>query len=92
MPTALLGGDFALDPSSGRYRIARIYPGDNTRPQYRSPLAAPGLDVHAGDYLLAIDGVELRAPTDPYSLLVGKQGQTDPADDCRITRRQGGAS
>jgi len=76
VPTAFLGCDFALDPASGRYRIARIYPGDNTRDQYRSPLTAPGLEVHAGDYLLAIDGVELRSPTDPYSLLVGKQGQT----------------
>jgi tricorn protease len=76
VPTAFLGADLALDGASGRYRLARIYHGDNTRDQYRSPLTAPGLDVHAGDYLLAIDGVELRAPTDPYSLLVGKQGQT----------------
>jgi tricorn protease len=76
VPTAFLGCDFALDRASGRYRIATIYHGDNTRDQYRSPLTAPGLDVHAGDYLLAIDGVELRAPTDPDSLLVGKQGQT----------------
>ncbi|MGH8298855.1 MAG: S41 family peptidase [Steroidobacteraceae bacterium] len=76
VPTAFLGCDFALDAASARYRIARIYHGDNTRDQYRSPLTAPGLDIHAGDYLLAIDGVELRAPVSPYSLLVGKQGQT----------------
>jgi len=76
VPTAFLGADFALDRASGRYRLAKIYQGDNTRDQYRAPLAAPGLDVHQGDYLLAIDGVELRAPTDPYSLLVGKQGRT----------------
>jgi tricorn protease len=76
VPTAFLGADFALDGASGRYRLGRIYHGDNTRDQYRAPLAAPGLDVHAGDYLLAIDGIELRAPTDPYSLLVGKQGQS----------------
>jgi tricorn protease len=76
VPTAFLGADFALDGASGRYRLARIYHGDNTRDRYRAPLTAPGLDVHQGDYLLAIDGVELRAPTDPDSLLVGKQGQT----------------
>jgi tricorn protease len=76
VPTAFLGCDFALDPASGRYRIATVYGGDNTRDQYRAPLTAPGLDVRAGDYLLAIDGVELRSPTDPYSLLVGKQEQT----------------
>ncbi|MFZ1906752.1 MAG: PDZ domain-containing protein [Steroidobacteraceae bacterium] len=75
-PTAYLGADFALDGASGRYRLATIYPGDNTREEYRSPLTQPGLDVHAGDYLLAIDGVQLRAPVDPYSLLVGKQDRT----------------
>jgi tricorn protease len=67
--SALLGVDWALDPASGRYRIATIYPGDNTRDDYRSPLAQPGLDVKAGDYVLAINGVELRAPTNPDSLL-----------------------
>jgi tricorn protease len=76
VPTAFLGADFALDDASGRYRLATIYPGDNTRESYRSPLTAPGLDIHAGQYLLAIDGVELKAPVDPYSLLVGKQEGT----------------
>jgi tricorn protease len=70
-PTPLLGADFALDSASGRYRIARIYPGDNTRPDYRSPLTEPGLDVHPGDYLLAVNGRELEAPADPYSLFAG---------------------
>jgi tricorn protease len=75
-PTAYLGADFALDAASGRYRFATIYPGDNTRDTYRSPLTQPGIDIKAGDYLLAIDGAQLRAPVDPYSLLVGKQDVT----------------
>ncbi len=66
---ALLGVDWALDPASGRYRIANIYPGDNTRDDYRSPLTQPGLDVKAGDYVLAVNGVDLRAPAEPDSLL-----------------------
>jgi tricorn protease len=66
---ALLGADLALDPASGRYRFTVIYPGDNTREDYRSPVAQPGLAVNVGDYLLAVNGVELRAPTDPDSLL-----------------------
>jgi len=65
----LLGVDWALDPASRRYRIATIYPGDNTREDYRSPLAQPGLQVKAGDYVLAVNGVELAAPADPDSLL-----------------------
>ncbi|MDB6091117.1 MAG: hypothetical protein JWN85_3901 [Gammaproteobacteria bacterium] len=76
VPTAFLGADFALDSASGRYRLATIYSGDNTRDKYRAPLTAPGLDVHAGAYLLDNDGVELKAPLDPYSLLVGKQDDT----------------
>ncbi|HEY2482006.1 MAG TPA: S41 family peptidase [Caulobacteraceae bacterium] len=71
---ALLGADFALDPVSGRYRFATIYPGDNTREEYRSPLTEPDLDVKAGDYLLAVNGTELVAPTDPDQML-----QTDDA-------------
>jgi tricorn protease len=76
VPTAFLGADFALDDASGRYRLATILQGDNTRARYRAPLTAPGLDLHAGQYLLAIDGEELKAPSDPYSFLVGKQDQT----------------
>ena len=68
--SALLGVDWALDAASGRYRFATIYPGDNTRADYRSPLAQPGLNVKAGNYLLAVNGAELKAPTDPDSLLL----------------------
>ena len=75
VPTALLGVDLALDRASGRYRFAKIYPGDNTRQQYRSPLTEPGVDVSEGDYLLAVNDHELAAPTDPYSLLVGLENQ-----------------
>ena len=78
---ALLGVDWALDPASGRYRFATIYPGDNTRDDYRSPLAQPGLDVKAGDYLLAVNGVELRAPTDPDSLLQAGRRRHDGGSD-----------
>jgi len=70
-PTGFLGADFALDAASGRYKFAKIYAGDNTRPQYRAPLSEAGLDIKEGDYLLAVDGQELRAPTDPFSLFVG---------------------
>src|SRR5882757_1384495 len=55
---------------------AAVFAGDNTRDTYRSPLTVPGVDVHAGEYLLAVDGQELKAPVDPYSLLVGKQDST----------------
>ncbi len=74
--TGLLGVDFGLDARSGRYYFAKIYSGDNTRDDYRSPLTQPGLDVKQGDYLLAVDGHQLKAPVNPYSLFVGKADGT----------------
>ncbi len=75
VPTGLLGVDFSLDAASGRYFFSRIYGGDNTREAYRSPLAQPGIKAKAGDYLLAVEGQELKAPADPYSVLVGHYDQ-----------------
>ena len=72
--TPLLGADYALDPASGRYRIARIYPGDQSRPELRGPLGAPGLDIREGDYLLAVDGRELHAPDAPLGVFAGLKG------------------
>ncbi|MGB9428541.1 MAG: S41 family peptidase [Gammaproteobacteria bacterium] len=69
-PTGLLGVDFGLDENSGRYYFKTIYPGDNTRENYRSPLTEPGVNVKTGDYLLAVNGRELKAPVNPYSLFV----------------------
>ena len=73
--TPLLGADYALDPASRRYRFARIYPGDQSREALRGPLGAPGLNVAEGDYLLAVDGQELRAPAAPLSGFAGLKGR-----------------
>jgi len=72
----LLGCDFELDKKSGLYKIKKIYKGRNWDKRYVSPLTLPGIDVHEGDYILAVNGTELKAPTNPFSLLentVGKQ-------------------
>ena len=74
MRTPRLGADLTLDVASGRYRIARLYVGDATRERFRSPMGAPGSGVATGDYLLAVNGRELKAPTDPDSLLAGAEG------------------
>ena len=70
-----LGADYRLEPVSRRYQFSRIYPGDNTRQLYRSPLTWPGVTVREGDYLLAINGQELRAPDTPDSLLEAASGR-----------------
>jgi tricorn protease len=72
---ALPGARFELDPASGRFRFARILPGHNQEDLYRAPLTEVGVDARVGDYVLEIDGVELRGDDDPYRLLRHK---TDP--------------
>jgi tricorn protease len=57
-PGGLLGADFAID--SGRYRVARVYDNENWNPELRAPLSVPGANVSTGDYILAINGVELK--------------------------------
>ena len=66
----MLGVDFELDEGSGRYKFARILPGENWDSALRSPLTQPGTVVHPGDYLLAVNGRDLRAPQNPYQLFV----------------------
>jgi len=68
-PGGLLGADFTID--NGRYKITRIYDNESWNPDLRAPLAEPGVDVAVGDYILAINGVELRAPDNIYRLLDG---------------------
>ena len=72
---ALPGARFELDSRSGRYRIAKIYSGENEEERYRSPLTEVDIDVHVGDYVLAVNGRELRAGTDPYQLLLAPPDQ-----------------
>lgn len=69
-----LGAELELDPASGRFRVARIYQGENWDDDYRSPLTEPGVDVHEGDFVLAVDGEPLVHPDNPYRLLEGKAG------------------
>lgn len=63
---ALPGARFELDESSNRYRLAEIYPGQNEEDKYRSPLRQLGVDASPGDYVLAIDGVEIDGSDNPY--------------------------
>jgi tricorn protease len=72
---ALPGARFELDSKSGRYRIAKIFTGENEEEHYRSPLTEVGVDVHPGDYVLSINGRDLREGTDPYELLQSPANQ-----------------
>jgi tricorn protease len=65
----MLGADFEV--SNGRYRITKIYTGGNWNPGIDAPLGAPGVGVHVGDYILAIDGADLAGTDNIYRLLEG---------------------
>lgn len=69
----LLGADYGID--QGRYRISRIYRSGHPSSGsslLRAPLDQPGVDVREGDYLLAVDGAEIRADRSLESYFVGK--------------------
>ncbi len=66
---ALAGARFALDREAGRYRVTKILVGQNEEELYRSPLTEIGVDVRVGDYLLAIDGVEVGPTDNPFRML-----------------------
>jgi tricorn protease len=70
----LLGADYSLE--NGRYRIAKVYDGENWNPGNEAPLTQPGVNVKAGDYLLAVNGRELHASDNIYGFFeetAGKQ-------------------
>jgi tricorn protease len=73
-PGGLLGADYEV--SEGRYRFKKIYGGLNWTADLRSPLTAPGVDVKQGEYLLAVRGVELKAPMEVYSLFENTAGKS----------------
>jgi tricorn protease len=64
VPGGLLGCDFAIE--NGRYRFARVFSGENWNPSLRAPLTQPGINVQAGEYLLAINGRDLTASDNVY--------------------------
>jgi len=70
----LLGADLSRTPE-GTWRIDRVLPGESSDPHARSPLAAPGVAVRAGDVLVAVDGHPVDPLAGPAPLLVGTAGK-----------------
>jgi tricorn protease len=70
----LLGADYEI--ANGRYRFKKIFGGLNWTPQLRSPLTAPGVNVKEGEYLLAVRGIDLKPPTELYSLFENTAGKS----------------
>jgi tricorn protease len=67
----LLGAELSRDPATHAYRIDRILPGENWDKHTRSPLTAIGVNVKAGDYILAINGTPVSTLPNIYDALIG---------------------
>ena len=70
----LLGADLAR-AADGSWQITRVLPGESSDPRARSPLAAPGVTIEAGDVLLEVDGQPVDPVAGPAPLLVGAAGK-----------------
>jgi len=86
--TGLLGAEVSRDPASRAYRIDRILPGENWQTKTRSPLTELGVNVKAGDFILAVNGQPTRDLANLYSALIGTVGKqvvlrvnSKPVDD-----------
>jgi tricorn protease len=75
----LLGADISRHTDgpqgSAQWRIDRILPTETSDPAARSPLAAPGVAVRAGDAIVAVGGRPVDPVTGPGPLLVGTAGK-----------------
>jgi len=72
--TGLLGADYKLE--NGRYRFSRVYNGENWNPQLKAPLTQPGVNVIAGEYLLSVNGRELRDSDNIFSFFEATAGKS----------------
>ncbi len=93
-----MGGDYRPEPPwkqgelgadlrrlrSGAWEIARIPIGDPWDERRTSPLAVPGLDIRAGDRILAVDGIRVDGDVSPYQALVDRADAAVP-----LTLRRG---
>ena len=71
--TGLLGADYSIDHD--RYKFAHIVSGGNWNPRLYSPLTQPGVNVHEGAYLLAVNGKPLHATDNLYAAFEGLAGK-----------------
>jgi tricorn protease len=69
-----LGVDWEL--ANGAYRIKNIVADAPWDTEVRSPLAQPGVNVHAGDYVLAVNGQPIDVTKAPWAAFSGLDNKT----------------
>ncbi len=71
----LLGANLERDSKTGRYKIVKIFKGENWNKSRRSPLTEQGVDVIEGDFLISINGHNITADQNPYQFLENNNGK-----------------
>jgi len=74
IPLGLLGA-VATKDASGYFKINDILEGASWSEKLRSPLAEPGININKGDFILTIDGYDLRKTDNIYKQLINKAGK-----------------
>lgn len=70
----LLGADLAI--KDGRFQVAKVYNGENWNPQLRAPLTQPGVNVKEGEFILAVNGRDLKATDNIYKAFEATAGKS----------------
>ncbi len=73
--TGWLGADLSADKTSGFYKFEKIYGPTEYNLNLNGPLSRPDVDVKEGDYLIAINGKEIKVPEDYFKELQVIKGQ-----------------
>ncbi len=69
-----LGADLSFDAKTNAWKVASIVRGDPWDEEKGSPLLRPGVNVNAGDTILAVNGRRATKDLSPMSLLVHQAG------------------
>ncbi len=75
LDTGLLGAELAADKETGRYRISKIFRGENWDDSTRSPLTEQGIHIKEGDYLISLNGFDVALNDNPYQYLENTVGK-----------------
>lgn len=69
----LLGADYKI--VGDRYQFARVFDGENWNPSAKAPLTQPGVNVKPGEFLLLVNGRDVKAPEEIFSFFAGTVGK-----------------
>ena len=73
VPGGLLGADFSIEKD--RYMFKKVYGGLNWNPELRSPLTEPGVNIKAGEFLLKVNGKDLKYPDNIFKYFENSAGK-----------------